>query len=230
MEPGDNSRDREALQSELDQACQLDPHLYGILDRVGYPEPRRRPPDFSTLVQIINAQQLSTRAAAAIWHRLEQACRGTVTPEKIRNRSVERLRACGLSERKVNYIRGLAEAMLSRQLVIEELSHLPDGEVISEITRIRGLGKWSAEIFAMFALDRKNIFPDGDLALRVAVQRYRKMRSRPGKDQVREIAETWSPHKTAVALLMWKYYGTTTLEVSGEASGGGTGDADAPPG
>lgn len=226
MEPGDNSRHREALHAELDQACQLDRNLVGILDLVGYPEPRRRSPDFSTLAQIINAQQLSTRAAAAIWHRLEQACQGTVTPEKIRNRSVEKLRACGLSERKADYIRGLADAMLSGQLVIAELSHLPDGEVISEITGIRGLGKWSAEIFAMFALGRKNIFPDGDLALQVAVQRYRKMETRPGKDQVRKIAETWSPHKTTVALLMWKYYGATALE----APGGGVGGTDAPSG
>ncbi|MCY3768035.1 MAG: hypothetical protein OXG56_01515 [Gammaproteobacteria bacterium] len=113
MQPDHSCRRRDALRSELDQACRLDPPLRGILDRVGYPEPRWRSPDFSTLAQIINAQQLSVRAAAAIWHRLERECRGTVTPEKIRNRSMERLRACGLSERKAGYIRGLADSILS---------------------------------------------------------------------------------------------------------------------
>ncbi|WP_424948183.1 DNA-3-methyladenine glycosylase family protein [Candidatus Spongiihabitans sp.] len=204
---------RQALiESELNQACQLDPGLTQVIDQVGYPEPRIRKPGFSTLVEIINAQQLSTKAAAAIWNRLEKSCRGAVTPRKILERTPAELRQCGLSARKIGYARALAERVLAKDVILETLEALTDSKVISELTKIKGIGRWSAEIYAIFALGRADIFPANDLALQTAVQRYQKLRSRPDEKQTSKIGEKWSPHRTSVALLMWKYYGATTLD------------------
>ncbi|WP_423907205.1 DNA-3-methyladenine glycosylase family protein [Candidatus Spongiihabitans sp.] len=196
----------------MNKACRLDPGLTQVIDQVGYPEPRIRKPGFSTLVGIINAQQLSTKAAAAIWDRLEKSNRGAVTPRKILNRTPTQLRQCGLSARKISYVRGLAEMVLAKDLILEGMETLTDSGVILELTKIKGMGRWSAEIYAMFALGRADIFPANDLALQTAVQRYQKLCSRPDEKQTRNLSEKWSPHRTSVALLMWKYYGSATLD------------------
>lgn len=202
----------EILEYELNGACSVDPGLKPIIKLAGIPDPRTRPANFATMAKIINAQQLSTHAAAAIWSRLESECRGNVTPRKIINRDIETLKCCGLSGRKISYIQGLARSILNKEIDISNLDKLTDDELIVELTKIKGLGRWSAEIFSMFALNRKDIFPAGDLALRVAIQRYEKMLVRPSEEEVRKYATRWSPHQSAVALLMWKYYGATTLE------------------
>lgn len=201
-----------SLEAALKQACQLDADLLSVVHQVGYPARRIRKPGFSTLVEIINAQQLSTKAAAAIWHRLEKLNRGVVTPRKILNRTSAQLRQCGLSAQKINYVRGLAQRVLAKELVLETLQTLSDSEVIVELTKIKGMGRWSAEIYAMFALRRADIFPANDLALQTAVQRYQNLRSRPNEKQLRTLSQKWSPHRTSVALLMWKYYGSATLD------------------
>lgn len=200
------------IESVLDKASQLDAGLSRVIEQVGYPEARVRKTGFSTLVQIINAQQLSTKAASAIWSRLEKLNRGVVTPRKIINRTSDQLRQCGLSARKISYVKGLAEMVLAKDLELETLQTLSDSGVIAELTRIKGMGRWSAEIYAMFALGRTDIFPANDLALQIAVQRYKKLRSRPDEKQTRKLSEKWSPYRTSVALLMWKYYGAATLD------------------
>ena len=199
------------VESALNKACNADPGLVQVIRMVGYPEPRTRSPGFATLVEIINAQQLSTRAAASIWNKLKKLNSGEVTPRKIRNRTEDQLRLCGLSARKVDYIKGLADKVLSKELRLDALSSLPDHEAIAELIKVKGMGQWSAEIYIMFALGRQDIFPANDLALQVAVQRYKNLSNRPDVDQTREISEIWSPYRSAVAVLMWKFYGATTL-------------------
>lgn len=204
--------DQKQLEYELNSACRRDARLQRILERVGCPEPRYREPGFATLAGIINAQQLSTRAAAAIWLRLERSCRGEVTIRKVLNRDTPQLMECGLSARKADYIRSLAESIRSKDLDLDWIQRLDDDSLVLELTKIRGLGRWSAEIYAMFALGRPDLFPAGDLALRVSVQRLCRRRTTMDESQVRRYASRWSPHRSAVALLMWKYYGATTLE------------------
>ena len=102
--------------------------------------------------------------------------------------------------------------VLAKDLILEGMETLTDSGVILELTKIKGMGRWSAEIYAMFALGRADIFPANDLALQTAVQRYQKLRSRPDEKQTRKLSEKWSPHRTSVALLMWKYYGAATLD------------------
>ncbi len=200
------------IKQQLDAACNLDPQLCAILDLTGYPEPRLRPPGFATLVQIINAQQLSTKAAGAIWQRLENSCGGELTPEKILDGAPHMLLECGLSARKTEYITGLSEMLVSGELDLTSLDLMSDEEMVSALVMVKGIGRWSAEIYGMFALGRKDMFPAKDLALQVAVQKYAGMSDRPDEKKTRTIAQRWSPYRSAVAILMWKYYGTATLD------------------
>ena len=200
------------LEQELEQAASLDPGLRRLLDALGYPEPRARQPGFATLLRIIVSQQLSTGVAAAIWGRVERLCRGRVTYRKILNRESDQLRQCGLSPQKVEYAHGLARMIMGKTLDLEAVGGLDAESTIAELLKVRGIGRWSAEIYAMFALGHSDIFPAGDLALQVAVQRYESLGERPDAKKTEALAKKWSPHRTSVALLMWKYYGSTTLE------------------
>ena len=198
--------------SELNRAVMIDPRLSSVLDTCGYPAARRRDADFATLAQIINAQQLSTRSAAAIWDRLASSCRGEVTCRKVLNRGQDGLLSCGLSRQKSQYLLSLADEIKRGGLILEDLAYMADSELIGRLMQLKGIGQWSAEIFAMFALGRRDVFPSGDLALQVAVQNYAGFHSRPMAKEVAQFAQRWSPHRSSVALLMWKYYGATTLD------------------
>lgn len=206
---------RRQLARELQQAALLDPGLQRLIDALGCPEPRVREPGFATLLSIIVSQQLSTGVAAAIWRRLEKLCRGPVTHRRILGRDDAQLRQCGLSRQKVEYIRGLARMIADRDLDLDAVRGLGAEAAIAELLRVRGIGRWSAEIYAMFALGHRDIFPAGDLALQVAVQRYASLGARPNAGATAALAEKWSPHRSSVALLMWKYYGATTLDAPG---------------
>jgi DNA-3-methyladenine glycosylase II len=207
-----SSDDRAILRRELKRAILVDPDLGDLINRIGWPEPRKRLPDFETLLQIIVSQQLSTHVSAVISGRLKKLCGGRVTWRKILNRSDDQLRQCGLSWRKVEYAQNLAEMIRLKKLDLDLLARMDAETVVRQLVEIRGFGRWSGEIFAMFALGHKDIFPADDLALQVAIQQYLELRSKPNGKQVVEIAKRWSPHRSAVALLMWKFYGSTTMD------------------
>lgn len=202
---------RRIVAHELRRAARLDPGLQRLVEQLGCPPPRAREPGFATLMAVIVSQQLSTSVAAGIRARLEKSCRGAITPRKILNRSEAELRACGLSRQKIEYIRGLARMVAARRLDLDALHAMDAEAVIGALTEVRGIGRWSAEIYALFALGRRDIFPAGDLALQVAVQRYAGLRARPDAKRTAEFAARWSPHRSCVALLMWRYYGAATL-------------------
>lgn len=163
------------------------------------------------MLRIIVSQQLSTKVAAVIWERVEVLCNREVTPQAVLALSEDALRQCGLSRQKTGYAKGLAERIDSGVLSPAALAEMPTDEAIASLIEIKGYGVWSAEIYAMFALGRDDIFPAGDLALQIAVQRLEALAEKPGEKQTREIARRWSPHQSAVAVLMWHYYGATTL-------------------
>ena len=201
-----------AVKRELEHATLLDPGLQRLIDALGYPEPRTREPGFATLLRVIVSQQLSTHAAATIWRRMERLCRGQVTHRKILNRDAAQLRQCGLSRQKVEYTRGLAQHVAHKTLDLEAISQLDTESVIAELLTVRGIGRWSAEIYAMFALGHNDLFPAADLALQVALQRYHSLNKRPDAKKTETLSKKWSPHRSSVALLMWKYYGAATLD------------------
>lgn len=200
------------VRQELRRAVLLDPGLQRLIDALGCPAPRVREPGFATLLRIIVSQQLSTGVATAIWRRIEKLCRAPVTCRKILNRSGDQLRQCGLSRQKVEYAHGLARMVRQKTLDLEGLTRLDAESAVAELLKVRGVGRWSAEIYAMFALGHNDVFPAGDLALQVAVQRYASLGERPDVTKTAARAKKWSPHRTSVALLMWKYYGSTTLD------------------
>ena len=212
MEEKIRAVDRRQLKRELECAALIDPGLGELIARIGLPEPRRRAASFETLLQIITSQQISTVAAAAVFAKLRRHCRGEVTWRKVLRRDVDTLKSCGLSERKAEYARGLAEMFKSGTLDMEMLHNVPTPEVVEQLMQVRGFGRWSAEIFAMFALQRADCYPADDLALQIALQWYFELPDRPTGKETAAFAERWSPHRTAVALLMWKYYGSATLD------------------
>ena len=165
--------DGPTLARALDRLAGVDADIAAGLERIGYPIPRLREPGFATLLQIMVAQQVSTRAAAAIWGRLQEACTPLVSAERFLGLDDAALRAIGLSRRKMEYGRGLAEAVAGRLLDLDGLRAHPEEAAIATISALRGFGRWSAEIYLLFALGRTDSFPGDDLAVQIGMQRLK---------------------------------------------------------
>lgn len=195
------ARLRRALKA-LAKRC---PHMAMAVADVGYPEPRDRDAGFASLLRIIVCQQVSNEAGAAIWRKLEGRL-VDVTAEKVIRTRVATLRACGLSRPKVRYAKALAQAITKDGLDIDALASAPDDEVRARLTAVIGIGKWTADIYLMFALGRPDVMPGGDLALAVAAERMMGLSGRPTPVELEDIAERWKPHRTAAAVMLWHYY------------------------
>ena len=197
----------EQLKVSLDALSKIEPRFAVALSQVGYPEPRVRARGYETLLRTIVGQQVSFQAAAAVWAKLE-AARGDMTdPHAVIDASFDDLRACGLSRQKQGYARSLAELVKSGDL---DLHNLPsdDEEAIARLTQVKGIGRWSAEIYLLFAEGRPDIWPAGDLAVQIDVGQIMGLPERPGERQVREIGEAWRPHRGAAAVFAWHHYKT----------------------
>ena len=183
--------------------------LAALLDRVGEPDTERGRPSgdhYSALVRSIVGQQLSVRAARAIYARLLEQFGGTPpTPEQILARDPEELRAaCGLSRAKVAFLRSLAEHVVDGSLDLERLETLPDDEVVSELVAVKGIGEWSAHMFLMFQLRRPDVLAVGDLGIRRAVERAYRLPDLPSAAELTERAEPWRPYRTHACFLLWQ--------------------------
>jgi DNA-3-methyladenine glycosylase II len=188
---------------------EADPVLRQVIDEVGSIGDffAGRPTDhYGTLVRSIIGQQLSTRAAAAIYARLLERFGGRApTPEEVLAADPDELRtAVGLSHAKVRYLRSLAEHVLDRSLELDRLPELPDDEVVAELVAVKGLGVWSAHMFLMFHLHRPDVLPVGDLGIRRAVQIRYELPELPTPDELTEIADPWRPHRTLACIYLWR--------------------------
>ena len=194
----------ETLKASLDEIAQVEPAFAQALERVGYPEPRISEPGYVTLLRAIVGQQVSIKAAAAVWAKLDGIVGGASDPERIAAASDEQLRAAGLSRQKASYARSLADEVLSGRL---DLHNLPadDEEAIARLARVRGIGRWSAEIYLLFAEGRPDIWPAGDLAVQIEVGRILGLEARPSEKQTRALAEAWRPHRGAAAIFSWHH-------------------------
>jgi len=191
-----------------------DPVLREVIDSVdGLGDPRAgRPHDqYGALVRSIVGQQLSTRAAQAIYARLIERFGGRPpTPAEVLDDDPEALRmAAGLSRAKVAYLRSLAERVLDGSLRLDELEQLPDDEVIAELTAVRGIGEWSAHMFLMFQLERPDVLAVGDLGIRRAVMVRYGLDKLPTPAQLEAIAESWRPHRTLACRYLWRSLAAT---------------------
>ena len=200
------------LARAIDRLASEDPDVREAVERIGYPIPRVRPPGFATLLRIMVSQQVSTRAAAAIWGRLEAACDDVATPERFLALDEQALRAVGLSGRKIDYGTGLARALEAGDLDLDALRSMPQDEAIAELCKLKGFGRWSAEIYLLFALSRTDSFPADDLALQVGMQRLKGLEARPDRATMDALAESWRPLRGCGAILLWHIYGAATLD------------------
>lgn len=167
------------------------------------PLPLRRTEDgFAPLLSAIVSQQVSRAAADAIWRRLEAA--GMTTPAAVAAAGEEGLRGLGLSRQKARHAGALAAAGID----YDALRDLPDDEVVRVLTAVRGIGPWTAEIYAMFSLGRADAFAPGDLALQESARRLFGLQSRPSERELREMARAWSPWRGVAARLLWAWYAT----------------------
>ena len=197
--------DEQTLTEALGELAARDADIARGLDEVGRPSLRWGDPGFKTLLRAIVSQQISKAAAATVWGRLEEAA-GVMAPDALLELNEHALRAAGLSRQKASYVHGLAEAVVSGGIDLDGLADRPDEDVIEELVRLRGIGRWSAEIYLLFALHRPDAFPADDLALMVGAQRLKRLAERPKRAGLTKIAETWRPWRGPAALLLWHYY------------------------
>ncbi|MEO9468226.1 DNA-3-methyladenine glycosylase 2 family protein [Parasphingorhabdus sp.] len=196
---------KETIRTGLDAVGKLEPRLAAAISSSGYPEPRINPPGYQTLLRTIVGQQVSVASAAAVWKKLEARLGKGCPAQEVIAAEFDELRACGLSRQKQGYARSLAELILSGRLDLDNLP--PDDEAaIALLTQVKGIGRWSAEIYLLFAQGRPDIWPAGDLAIQVGVGDFLGMKERPSEQEIRDIAEAWSPHRGAVAIFTWHHY------------------------
>jgi DNA-3-methyladenine glycosylase II len=197
----------EQIRRALDALALIEPRFGKAIAHVGYPEPRIRPRGYETLLRTIVGQQVSFKAADAVWAKLVAALGDITNPEILLSQSEEALRACGFSRQKQGYARSLAGLVSSGAL---DLHNLPadDEEAIALLTQIKGIGRWSAEIYLLFAEGRPDIWPAGDLAVQIDVGAIMELSERPSEKQVRDIGEAWRPHRGAAAIFAWHHYKT----------------------
>lgn len=195
----------EQLRSSLDALAVIEPAFATALAHAGYPEPRIRERGYATLLRTIVGQQVSYKAADAVWKKLEATLGDATDPARIAATSDEELRAAGLSRQKTGYARSLADEVLSGRL---DLANLPedDEEAIAQLVRIKGIGRWSAEIYLLFAEGRTDVWPAGDLAVQVEIGRILGLPGRPSEKAIRELAEKWRPHRSAATVFAWHHY------------------------
>jgi DNA-3-methyladenine glycosylase II len=208
----EHSLSAEVLNAGLDRLAAIDPDVARALERIGYPEPRVRRPGFATLLRIMVAQQLSTRSAAAIWARLEAACEPEVTARRFLELGESAFKTIGFSRQKIVYGGALAEAVARGALDLEALATIPEEDAIEAISALRGFGRWSAEIYLLFALGRADVFPADDLALQIGMQRLKRLDARPDRRLMDQLAEPWRPVRGCGAIFLWHLYGTATLD------------------
>jgi DNA-3-methyladenine glycosylase II len=194
----------EALNASLDALAAREPAIAEALARAGYPEPRISERGYQTLLRAIVGQQVSIKAAASMWAKLTAAVGDPPDPERLLAAPDETLRAAGLSRQKAAYARSLAEEVLSGRL---DFARLPadDEEAIAELTRVKGIGRWTAEIYLLFAEGRRDVWPAGDLAVQIETGRILGLDGKPTERRLRELAEAWRPHRGAMAIFSWHH-------------------------
>jgi DNA-3-methyladenine glycosylase II len=195
----------ETLAAHLAALVALDPRLASVAERAGAFEPRHSPGGFAGLARIVTGQQVSTQSADAIWSRFA-LLEGALEPAGYLLLSEETVRKSGQSGAKYRTIRAIAEAVTTGEFDFAPLPELPAEEAIARLTRLKGIGPWTAEIYLMFSAHHPDIFPAGDVALQRAVGwAFDMPESPPAKDLI-ALAKSWSPHRSTAALLFWRYY------------------------
>jgi len=176
-----------------------------ILQQHSYPPMWTRTASFATLIHIVLEQQVSLASARAAFNKLKEKT-GTITPAKLLQLSDEELRACYFSRQKTVYARHLAEALVSKKIQLNKLTASPDDEVRVILKQVKGIGDWTADVYLLFALQRTDIFPIGDLAMVHALKEVKKLPANTPRETLLSIAEHWRPYRSIAAMLLWHHY------------------------
>ena len=204
---------RQSAKAQREELAASDPVMADLIDRIGPLDlakrlrrrEEERPADaFGALLRSIVGQQISTKAARAIYLRMLDLFDGPPTPEAMLALTEEDLRGVGFSRRKVEYVHDLAARVLDGDLELDRIATLPDEEAITEISAVRGLGRWTAEIFLLFHLGRPDVISGGDLGIRKAIMVEYGLTEMPTPKQVEERAERWRPHRSLAGLYLWE--------------------------
>ena len=203
-------RTADSIRKSVEALAEREPAFASVIETHGIPEPRSSEPGVQTLLRTIVGQQVSVAAARSMWAKLEAAFGSPPDLKKLLKATDEEMRAAGMSRQKAGYIRSLADLVLSGQLPLDDLPD-DDEEAIARLIQVKGIGRWSAEIYLLFAEGRPDVFPAGDLAVMVEIGRLMGMPDRPSEKQLRELAEAWRPHRGAAAVLAWHSYNSAVL-------------------
>lgn len=198
------------IKKGLDAIASVDKHVARVLEDIGYPKPRLRPAGFETFLETIVSQQISVKAAASILARVRSLL-PVCDAASLLAVPTDGLRAAGLSQRKVEYLQGLARAIAEGEFSPDSLCDMDDESAIESIVRLRGFGRWSAEIYLMFSLGRPDIFPADDLILQVSLQKVKKLRARPTPKVARRKVEHWGPWRSVGSLFLWHHHHRSLL-------------------
>lgn len=194
----------------LDHLAASEPAFAGVLKRLGRPEPRVSERGTAALLRTIVGQQVSVAAARSMWGKLTAAYGDPPDLARLEAASDEELRALGQSRQKAGYLRSLAALVLSGELDLDALPS-DDEEAIAHLTRVKGIGRWSAEIYLLFAEGRGDVFPAGDLAVQIELGRLLGTEAKPAEKWLRDRAAPWAPYRGVAAILAWHSYNTKVL-------------------
>ena len=193
-------KDQKSLENSCEELINRTPKFKQVLNLHGFPSIRKRSGGFKALLKTIISQQLSVAAASNIWERVES--QGFANLKAIKSADEAALRSLGLSRQKVQYVKSLAFSGIK----FHTFEGSDDEEIISVLTSVKGIGLWSAEIYLMFSMMRSDIFPAGDLALQISASHLFENNEKLSEKELRETSLSWSPNRSAAALMLWDYY------------------------
>jgi DNA-3-methyladenine glycosylase II len=182
----------------------VDPDMAAAIDTVGAPPPRHRPPGFAGLLHIVVQQQLSLHSALAIWRRIEAT--GATDPRTLASLDDEAMLATGIGRAKLRYARGIATALADGTLDLDTLGTLDDDTAMASLTALKGIGRWTAEIYLLACLGRRDVMPAGDIALQEAMRSIKRLDHRPPPAEMDALCEPWRPWRSVGAMVLWSQY------------------------
>ena len=200
-----NMAENGAFEAARRTLAETDPILSPFIEAIGPCRLAPAPDPFIALVEAIISQQLSVKAADTIFARLVSICPGkSITPKKIVSADESALREAGLSRQKIGYMKDLAGRWVAGEIRPKEFHSLPDEEIIARLIEVKGIGRWTAEMFLIFALNRTDVLPVGDLGLKKAVRQAYRLRQLPSPEDIQKIADPWRPYRSIATWYLWK--------------------------
>ncbi len=195
----------EKMQDGFKKLKKIDPCLEIIIERYGLPKDRSVSNSFGTLLKIIVGQQISRSAAQSIVEKLTK--KNLISTKAILNESNLNLKILGLSSKKIEYIKNLAINIDQNQINLSNFENTSDEVIYNKLINLKGIGEWTINNYMLFALQKVDAWPGGDLALQEAVRKIKNLKSRPNTDEMKIIAENWKPYRGSAALILWHFYG-----------------------